>query len=141
MSAVRKRITIPDVIIAIIMTIILIITLYPFLQVLAVSFNDATDTVRGGIHLWPRKFTLNNYKEIFSSNTKIITGFMVSVSRTVVGTLIGVICTAMLAYTLSRKDYVFRKPITVLFVITMYVSGGMIPEYMVNKISELEEML
>lgn len=133
MAAVRKKITIPDVIIALIMTVILIITLYPFLQVIAVSFNDATDTVRGGVHLWPRKFTLNNYKDIFSSNTKILTGFMISVARTVVGTLIGVICTAMLAYTLSRKDYMFRKPITVLFVITMYVSGGMIPEYMVIK--------
>lgn len=133
MAAVRKKITIPDIIIALLMTVVLIITIYPFVQVIAISFNDATDTVRGGIHLWPRKFTLNNYKEIFSSNTKIATGFIVSVARTVIGTLIGIICTAMLAYTISRKDYMFRKPITILFVITMYVSGGMIPEYMVIK--------
>ncbi|QEH70929.1 carbohydrate ABC transporter permease [Cellulosilyticum sp. ST5] len=113
------------------MTIVLIITIYPFLQVVAISFNDATDTVRGGIHIIPRKFTFQNYISIFESNSKLITGFINSVLRTVIGTIAGVLCTTMLAYTLSRTDYMFRKPISVLFVLTMYVSGGLIPEYMV----------
>lgn len=128
-----KRITIADVIIAFIMCIVLVITVYPFLQVIAISFNDATDTVRGGIHIWPRQFTLNNYKEIFASNSNIWRGFFNSILRTVLGTVFGILCSAMLAYTLSRKDYMFRKPISVLFVLTMYVSGGLIPEYMVIK--------
>ncbi len=128
-----KKISIVDIVIVLIMCFILVITIYPFLQVVAISFNDATDTVRGGIHIWPRVFTLNNYKEIFASNSKIITGFVNSVLRTVIGTVLGVLCSAMLAYTLSRKDYMFRKPISILFVLTMYVSGGLIPEYMVIK--------
>ena len=128
-----KKISLVDIVITLIMCFVLVITIYPFLQVVAISFNDATDTVRGGIHIWPRVFTLNNYKEIFASNSKIMTGFMNSVLRTVIGTVLGVLCSAMLAYTLSRKDYMFRKPISVLFVLTMYVSGGMIPEYMLIK--------
>ncbi|MBE6023001.1 MAG: carbohydrate ABC transporter permease [Cellulosilyticum sp.] len=126
-----KKISVVDIFIAIIMCIVIVITVYPFLQVIAISFNDATDTVRGGIHIWPRVFTLNNYKEIFTSNDNIARGFVNSVLRTVIGTVLGILCSAMLAYTLSRKDYMFRKPISVLFVLTMYVSGGLIPEYMV----------
>lgn len=53
-----------------------------------------------------------------------------SVARTLLGTGIGVVCTAMLAYVLSRKDFYFHKSFTILFIITMYVSGGMIPEYL-----------
>ncbi len=128
-----KKISLVDIIITLIMCIVLAITVYPFLQVIAISFNDATDTVRGGIHIWPRVFTLNNYKEIFASNTNILRGFINSVLRTVIGTVAGILCSAMLAYTLSRKDYIFRKPISIIFVLTMYVSGGLIPEYMVIK--------
>ena len=128
-----KKVSIVDCIIILIMCFVLIITVYPFLQVVAISFNDATDTVRGGIHIWPRVFTFNNYKEIFASNSKIITGFVNSVLRTVIGTVLGVLCSTMLAYTLSRKDYMFRKPISILFILTMYVSGGLIPEYMLIK--------
>ncbi|ADZ82743.1 carbohydrate ABC transporter permease [Cellulosilyticum lentocellum] len=131
MLAKLKKITLFDVIVTLLMTIVLIITMYPFLQVVAISFNDATDTVRGGIHIIPRKFTFQNYISIFESNSKLITGFINSVLRTVIGTIAGVLCTTMLAYTLSRTDYMFRKPISVLFVLTMYVSGGLIPEYMV----------
>ena len=61
----RKRSTkdiVFDTIIAIFLIIFVIITLYPIINTLAVSFNDGIDSVRGGIHLWPRIFTLQNYK-------------------------------------------------------------------------------
>ena len=47
------------------MLLLMVVTLYPFLNTLAVSFNDATDSIRGGIYLWPRKWTLENYKFVF----------------------------------------------------------------------------
>ncbi len=59
-----------------------------------------------------------------------MTPMMLSVARTLLGAGFGVVCTAMLAYVLSRKDFYFNKPFTILFVITMYVSGGLIPEYL-----------
>ena len=109
--------------------LILVITLYPFLNVLAISFNDATDTMKNINFIIPRQFTLSNYKYVFRE-ADIVMPFLVSIAKTVVGTVAGVVCTTMLAYTLSRRDFVLNKPFTILFVITMYVSGGMIPEYL-----------
>lgn len=109
--------------------LILIITLYPFLNVLAISLNDATDTLRNVNFIIPRQFTLYNYSYVFKEGG-IIMPLMISIAKTVTGTLIGVISTAMLAYVLSRKDFVFQKLFTIMFVITMYVGGGLIPEYL-----------
>lgn len=120
-----------DVVLTIIMCLIIVVTVYPFLNVLAVSLNDAADTVKGGIYIWPRKFTFANYQQVFSGSSKLPLAFFNSVLRTVIGTLTGVIATAMVAYTLSRRDFIFNKFVTLLFVVTMYVSGGLIPEYLV----------
>lgn len=120
-----------DVVLTIIICLIIVVTVYPFLNVLAVSLNDAADTVKGGIYIWPRKFTFANYQQVFSGSSKLPLAFFNSVLRTVIGTLTGVIATAMVAYTLSRRDFIFNKFVTLLFVITMYVSGGLIPEYLV----------
>lgn len=105
------------------------ITVYPFLNVLAISLNDPMDTMRNVNFIIPRKFTLANYIYIFTENNMMMP-FMLSVLKTVVGTGIGVLFTSMLAYVLSRKDFYFNKFFTILFIITMYVSGGMIPEYL-----------
>ncbi|GIN58593.1 sugar ABC transporter permease [Lederbergia ruris] len=125
-----KKITLFDLILSISMIIVIIITLYPFLNILAISLNDAVDTAKGGIHIWPRQFTFANYTEIFGSNDRLLKAFIMSVTRTVVGTVTGIIASTMLAYTLSRKDFVFNKPIAILLVLTMFVSGGLIPDYM-----------
>lgn len=130
MKSGNKKPEIFDIVIVIIMIFIIIVTLYPFLNVLAISLNNATDTVKGGIHIWPRKFTLDNYKQIFSGSSKLPIAFINSVLRTVIGTVLGVIATSMVAYTLNRREFIFSKQITILFIVTMYVSGGLIPEYL-----------
>lgn len=127
----KHKIEVFDIILVLIMLFIVCITLYPFLNVLAVSLNDATDTVKGGIHIWPRKFTIQNYKEVFSGSSKLPKAFLNSMLRTVIGTVTGVISTTMVAYTLSRREFIFNKLVTVLFIVTMYVGGGLIPEYLV----------
>ncbi len=107
----------------------LVITLYPFLNILAISFNDSLDAVRGGIHIWPRKFTLSNYQELLKYNN-LPHALLVSVLRTAIGVITGVTASTMFAYTLSRPDFLFRKAFSVLLVLTLYVSGGMVPDYM-----------
>ena len=109
--------------------LLIVMTVYPFLNVLAISLNDSMDTMRNVNFIIPRKFTLSNYTYIFREND-LGSAFVMSVVKTVVGALLGVICTSMLAYVLSRKDFYFNKIFTVIFVITMYVSGGMIPDYL-----------
>jgi putative aldouronate transport system permease protein len=117
---------------AIFMIFLVVVTLYPFLNTIAVSLNAGNDTIRGGIYLWPRQWTLQNYKAVFASGT-IYDAFWISVARTVLSTVLNIFLTTMLSYTLSRKEYVFRKPITVIFVLTMYFSAGLIPGYFLIK--------
>jgi putative aldouronate transport system permease protein len=109
-----------------------IVTLYPFLNVAAISLNESLDTVKGGITLWPRVFTLANYREIFQYDI-LVTAVGISILRTVIGTAAGIISTGMVAFVISREDFIFRKLVTALLVITMYVGGGMIPDYMLIK--------
>lgn len=128
----RQKIQAFDIVLIFFFLIMLVITLYPFLNVLAISFNDATDTMRNINFVIPRQFTLQNYKYVFEEND-IVSSFMISVARTLIGTLCSLVCTSMLAYVLSRKDFYFNKLFTIVFVLTMYVSGGMIPEYLLIK--------
>lgn len=114
------------------MIFLVVVTLYPFINTLAVSFNEGYDTIRGGIYVWPRKFTLQNYKAVFATGT-LYQAFLISFSRTIISTVLGVFLTSMLSYVLSRREYVFRKMITTMLVITMYFSAGLIPSYLLMR--------
>lgn len=121
-----------DVIKWIILILFVVVTLYPVLNTLAVSFNDGLDTIRGGIYLLPRKFTWQNYQTVLRKDSlKIAT--VVTVSRTVIGTVVQLFVTAMLAYIVSRKEFVFKKFLTIIYVLTMYVNAGLIPGYLLIK--------
>ncbi|MFG6369725.1 MAG: carbohydrate ABC transporter permease [Lachnospiraceae bacterium] len=128
-TKIKSRENILDWVLLVVFIVLIIITLYPFLNVLAISFNDPIDTMRNINFVIPRQFTLSNYVYIFEENN-LISPLILSIVKTVVGAATGVICTAMLAYVLSRKDFYFNKVFTLLFVVTMYVSGGLIPEYL-----------
>ncbi|MBA2939668.1 carbohydrate ABC transporter permease [Paenibacillus sp. CGMCC 1.16610] len=114
------------------MLFLVIVTLYPFLHTLTVSFNEGNDTLRGGLYLWPRIWSLQNYRAIFISGT-IYHAAWISVARTVTLTVLGVFLTSMLAYTLAQPHYLFRKIIGVFFVLTMYFNAGLIPNYFLIK--------
>lgn len=118
--------------IAIFMIIFVVVTLYPVLNTLAISFNDGTDALKGGIYLWPRKFTLKNYVTILQKNN-LVTGAIVTVARTVIGTLLSLALNAILAFIVSRPRFLFRKQLSLFWVITMYVNGGMIPTFILYK--------
>ncbi len=121
-----------DVLIYTILIVMATITLYPFLNVLAISLNDSTDSVRGGITIFPRVFSLQNYKAIFTYDT-LLTGFKISLLRTVVGSLLGLISASMLAYTLARRDFQGRRFVSLYLAVTMYVTAGLIPFYILIK--------
>ena len=104
------------------------ITLYPFWNTIAVSFNDAMDTLQGGIDFFPRKFTLFNYEVLFQTGA-IIRAFFVSVSRTLINMITSIFFTAMIAYVLSRNEFIYRKQFTLILVFSMYVNAGLIPTF------------
>ena len=118
--------------IAIFMIVFLILTLYPILNTLAISFNDGTDALKGGIYLLPRKFTLKNYDTVLHKDN-LITGAGITVARTIIGTLLALVTNAILAFIVSRKNFIFRRQLSLFWVITMYVNGGLIPTFVLFK--------
>ena len=114
------------------MLLLVVVTLYPFLHVLAVSLNDPFDSMMGGITIFPRKFTLVNYIETLNY-PQIPWATFITLLRTILGTATNVLATAIVAYVLSRNDFFMRKFVAILFVVTMYVGGGLIPEYMLMR--------
>ena len=114
---------------AIFLILLMFVTLYPVINTLAYSFNDGTDALKGGIGLWPRVFSLKSYQSILSDKV-VYQAAWISASKTVIITILNLFWTGMLAYTLTRREYVLRRFITIVMVLTMYVNAGLIPNYL-----------
>lgn len=114
------------------MVAFVVITLYPVLNTLAISLNDGLDAVRGGIHLIPRKFSLESYKIVLTKQG-MITGAWITVARTLLGTLFALVANSFLSFIISRKRFLFRSSLSLFWVITMYVNGGMVPTMLLYK--------
>lgn len=117
-----------DSIIVFFMLIVIVVMLYPLWNTLIVSFNDARDSIKGRLYLWPREWTLFNYQSVFKTE-KVFNAFLISVARTVITTVLNVFFSGLLAYVLSHKDFVFRRFLTIFMVMTMYINAGLIPQY------------
>ena len=113
----------------IILCLLMFITLFPVINTVAYSFNDGSDALRGGIGLWPRVFSTKSYESILSDKAVYQAAF-ISAMKTIITTVLNLFWTGMLAYALSRREYVLRKVITTVLVLTMYVNAGMIPNYL-----------
>ena len=112
-----------------ILILLCFITLYPVLNTVAYSFNNGLDAVKGGIGLLPRKFSTEAYTELLQ-DPSVYKAFWISLSKTVITTLTNLFFTSMLAYALSRREYVLKGFITTVMVMTMYVNAGLIPNYL-----------
>lgn len=116
--------------------IILILTalscVLPLLNVLAVSFSSKSPVEAGSVSFFPIGFTIDSYGYIFTSS-QFFTALWVSVQRTVLGTLIALVLTTMLAYALSRSSDIFRGRSVYMWIviIAMLFSGGLVPTYMI----------
>ncbi len=114
------------------MVLVCFVTVYPFINTLAISFNEGMDALRGRIYFFPRKFTLQNYETVFSEK-EIINGYFITVSRTILGIISTVFFTGILAYGLSKKNLVGRSIYLKLCVVGMIFNAGLIPTYMLYK--------
>lgn len=112
-----------------ILTILLVVVLYPILFVLAASFSSGQAVSAGRVFLWPVDFSLEGYEIVFN-NKDILLGFCNSIIYTVVGTFINLVMTMIAGYVLSRDDVPGHNQFMFLFTFTMFFSGGMIPNYM-----------
>ncbi len=106
--------------------------LYPVWNLIVISFNDSMDTMKGGLGLLPRKFTLENYRAIVRE-ARLYRAFIITVIRTVVTTVTSVLFTAVFSYAVSRRELKFRNTYMKLCTLTMYFSAGTIPGYILMK--------
>jgi putative aldouronate transport system permease protein len=117
-----------DGVVYFVLAVVFFLSIYPFYLAVVLSFNEGLDAQSGGIYFWPRKFSLENYSQLFSDR-EWITAIFVSVARTVMGTSLTVFFTVLVAYGLSRRDLVGRKIYFNVIIFAMYFSGGIIPYY------------
>lgn len=119
-----------NVVASLILLFVVVVTLYPFLHMLAVSLSSNVNVIQNNISFWPKGFNLSMYKLVLG-DPQIWTAYRNTIIYTVLGTLISLVVTSTGAYALSRKDMALRNSFTVLIVITMFFSGGMIPTFLV----------
>ncbi len=124
-----KRLSLSNVVIALILGIGAIITIFPFYQTLMLSFSTILDKKAGGIFLFPKSFDFSSYEYIFNEG-KVTQGIYVSLFVTIVGTFVSMIITTAGAYALSKKTMPGRNLIFTGIIFTMFFSGGLIPFYL-----------
>lgn len=113
----------------IIMLLAGLVVLIPLVNVVAQSFSTPKEVIAGRVFLLPKGFNIDAYKQIMG-NKLLLSGFKNSFIYTIVGTIINVVMTILAAYPLSRKDFVGRKAISMLFVFTMIFAAPLIPVYL-----------
>lgn len=106
-----------------------VVTLYPFLYVVAISVSGAQAIYNSEVFLIPKDVTLAGYKQVMSQKG-LWTAYGNTIFYTVVGTLFNLVATAIAAYPLSRPSFGPRRFFNFFIAFTMYFSGGMIPSYL-----------
>lgn len=108
----------------------MLLILIPLIHIVSVSISDGVAVQRGEVFLLPEGFSLESYEIIFD-NDDLWRSYLNTIIYTVVGTVINLILTVLCAYPLSRNQFQGKKFFTIMVVITMFFSGGMIPSYLV----------
>ena len=121
-----------NVIINVFMALVIFLALYPIWYTVVVSFNNSEDTLRGGIYWLPRQFTFESYKMVFQDRS-ILNAFVVTILKTVIGTVVSVFFTAMVGYAFSKKHIMGNRVYTIIGTVTMFFGGGLIPTFILYK--------
>lgn len=111
------------------LALIYVVMIYPFLYVLAVSLSSPDAVIKNKVFLFPVGFNLTAYR-VVADNRGIWTGYANTILYTVVGTLINLMVTSLMAYALSKKYLWGRRFFSLFVIFTMFFQGGMIPNYL-----------
>lgn len=109
-----------------------LLVIIPFWYMLAVSLSPVSESVGGRFYLFPKEFTLEAYQYLFSTN-QFVNSLGNSIYLTALGTVVNLIVSITLAYSISRKSLPGRRVMLLLMLFTMVFSGGMIPKYLLVK--------
>ena len=114
----------------IVLTIVFVLVIYPLIYILSSSFSDKLAVMAGRVILWPIKPSLEGYQAVFEFD-EVWVGYYNTIIYTVFGTALNVFMTMIIAYPLSRRDFVGRNLIMFAFTFTLFFHGGLIPTYLV----------
>ncbi|MBM7568515.1 carbohydrate ABC transporter permease [Paenibacillus sacheonensis] len=117
-----------QIVIIVLLLLLCFTVIYPFLYMLAISLNEGRDAAKGGVYLWPRSFTLYNFR-IVLGNEIIQHSYWITIGRTLLGTVTGLLVTLLAAFGLSYRALPMRGTILGYVLLTMLFSGGLIPFY------------
>ena len=118
-----------DYINVIIMVLFIVIMAYPLWYIIIGAFNEGKDYMRGGVYLWPRVWSMDNFEAVFRDNS-ILGSFAVTIAKCIVGTVTSVLFTCLVSYGLCRPNLKFKKIYIPFIMFTMYFSGGLIPTFL-----------
>jgi putative aldouronate transport system permease protein len=101
----------------------------PFILVISISISDEGSLLKNGYRFIPEKFSLDAYRYVFESPLILLRAYGVTITVTVIGTLVGLLMTAMTAYVISRRDFRYNRPATFYIFLTMLFNGGIVSFY------------
>lgn len=121
-----------------IVLILSVMMIYPFWNLIVISFNNGVDALKGGLTIWPRVFTLENYAYVFR-DSRLLGAFKISFLRTVIVTVGSTLITSVFAYAVSRKELKLRKTYMKLCTVTMYINAGLVPNFLLMQYLHLTD--
>jgi putative aldouronate transport system permease protein len=121
-----------DFVIHAIAVLMILAVIYPLWFIIIASFSNPADVANGKVWVWPKKWILDGYRELFKQ-AAIWRSYGNTIIYTLTGTLVALLVNITAGYAMSRKDMVGRKWINLFYIIPMFISGGLIPIYLVVK--------
>lgn len=119
-----------DVFLVIIMIGISIVMMYPFINVIAISLSSNEMISSGVVTWWPKEINLKGYEVVFGQSN-VWLAYKNTIIYAIVATIINLFLTSMAAYAMMQNEFVLRKPLTIMLLITMFFSGGTVPTYII----------
>ena len=124
-----KKSAVSKCVVYILLGLVSLVCVIPFVMVLSASFSQQGELIKNGYGILPRGFSTEAYKIIFRSPGQLLSAYRVTIFVTIVGSALNLMCTALMAYPLSRKEYKWRSQLSFYIYFTMLFSGGAIPSY------------
>lgn len=121
-----------NTIITTLLVIFALLTVFPVLLVISISFSSAESIANNGYNLFPEQYSFQAYNALFNMGTQIMDSYIVTIAHTVIGTVLSLLVMSMFAFALSQKKFRARRALTFLTFFTMLFSGGLVPTYIIT---------
>ncbi len=130
------------VLLHILLVIMAFLTILPLFMIIAISFSSETDIIEHGFRLIPTRLVTDAYEVIFKRPQKLLNAYKVTIVVTAAGTLLSVLISSMMAYPLSRRDFIFKRFLSFYLFFIMLFSGGLVPTYiLITRYLQLQNSL